>query len=729
MSVSVGIDLGTTFSAVAYVNPKTNRPVIIPNGEGAKITPSIIQFVDGIPVFGSEAESAFKAGMPGCATTFKRRMGESSNSEPFFYDGDKPYTAEDLSFLLLRHLKEDAETSLGETIDEAVITVPAYFYSLERESTLRAAERAGLKVKKIIDEPCAAAMAYGLDNWRENANILVYDLGGGTFDVTLVQMGKEGDLRAVTTDGDHILGGKDWDKDLELILIQKIEDITGTKIKKFSNDEVIVRGLCEGVKKKLSVQQEVNVSINLPDIGLVAVKVTRKEFESVTADLLERTGMLCHAVLNDVGMDPRDITDILLVGGSTRMPQISDYLLKEFGKQPIKHINPDEAVALGAAIQATKKNRNYCSLAIAEKEGKKITDRKAFLVSAPVKPIKKQVNLNVLSLNETTAHAMGVISISPDGTRYINDIIIPANHPRPVKAVKKFAYRTSSRKENNWDVFVLQGDNENPLRCEIPYHYVVSGIRHIPENKGKTTLRVQYTYDNNGIINVEARQEDDDVNLPIRRELVPEDMSKYGKPVEKVCAPKQRSIAIAVDTSGSMSGRPLRDAVNAICDFIKNFDMDYTRIGLITVADRSEVICPLTDNMQKLLKAARSFSCGPVGYGNEAHPFDSITRMLCDEEGALAIVMADGVWDDQNQAVAAARNCNNNHGIETIGLGFGCADKRFLKQISSIDEEGIYVSTSSELSTAFDTIAQSLGGSADIREPNMDSGTYTDTWE
>lgn len=212
MSISVGIDLGTTFSAVAYIDPKSKSPQIIPNREGKRITPSVIQFLDGDIIFGSEAEDAYNAGEPNCVATFKREMG---NDEPYCYIDGVPCTSEKLSSLLLRYLKENAEEVLGDTIKDAVITVPAYFYSREREATYRAAEAAGLKVKKIIDEPNAAAMAYGLNNWRENANILVYDLGGGTFDVTLVHMGKTGELSTVTTRGNHKLGGRDWDNRIE----------------------------------------------------------------------------------------------------------------------------------------------------------------------------------------------------------------------------------------------------------------------------------------------------------------------------------------------------------------------------------------------------------------------------------------------------------------------------------------------------------------------------------
>ena len=532
MSISVGIDLGTTFSAVAYIDPKSKSPQIIPNREGKRITPSVIQFLDGDIIFGSEAEDAYNAGEPNCVATFKREMG---NDEPYCYIDGVPYTSEKLSSLLLRYLKENAEEVLGDTIKDAVITVPAYFYSREREATYRAAEAAGLKVKKIIDEPNAAAMAYGLNNWRENANILVYDLGGGTFDVTLVHMGKNGELSTVTTRGNHKLGGRDWDNRIEDILFDRFEDETGLDLRSDSDLSAIVRGMCEDIKKNLSVMATAKATASFPDFGRASVSISRQEFEESTSDLLERTGALCQAVLDEAGITARNITDILLVGGSTRMPQVSSYLQRLFGKKPITHVNPDEAVALGAAIQSSKQNTEYTSLSVQVVEGKKVTDRSNSGLGkyVAVKPSQKLDSLSVLNLRETTAHALGVVAINDEENCYYNEVIIPANHPRPVRAAKKFRYYTSPTAPNTLDVYMVQGDNPNPLDCLIPYKYVVSGIQHV--NKGEkigTIIRVQYSYDDNGIIHVQARQGDSNKDLPIRKDDAPTDISKFGRPVK-----------------------------------------------------------------------------------------------------------------------------------------------------------------------------------------------------
>ena len=728
MSISVGIDLGTTFSAVAVVDPATGIPKIVPNREGGRITPSIVQFADGRTIFGSEAESAFNAGEVGCVATFKRYMGKA---EPYAYIDDMEYNAEQLSALLLRHLKEEAEEVLGDTIKDAVITVPAYFYSPEREATINAAKEAGLVVKKIIDEPNAAAMAYGLNNWRENASIMVYDLGGGTFDVTLVRMDKKGELNTITTRGDHHLGGRDWDARIITLLLDKFAEETALETHDDLEIKTVVRGLAEGVKKQFSAMDTVTITAKLPNYGKASVTVTREEFDAATLDLIERTGTLCQAVLNEAGIEKNELTDILLVGGSTRMPQVSKYLANMFGKNPIAHVNPDEAVALGAAIQATKENEAFATLSMIVKDGKKVVDRghSGLKAITTVSPAKKLGDVGLMKLRETTAHAMGIIAVSPDSTHYINDILIPANHVRPVKVAKAFAFHTKARESNEMEIYVLQGEKESPLDCLIPYKYVVSGIRHIKEQRGKTTIRVQYSYDNNGVIHVEARQENDNVNLPIRKDPVPSDMSSYGEPLdpEKFLKPEPLSVVLAVDVSGSMSGAPLSDAKNAMCRFVQDMDFSFARVGVVAVADSSVVVSQLSSDESSCLRAIRSVNCDMAGISNAAHPFDTIKSMLEYEDGRrFAVVLADGMWGSQSAAIVAAKRCNDV-GIETSAIGFGSADSNFLRDISSEDANALMVSQS-ELTQAFGSIAQSLGGGG---AGNINDGAAfeTDTWD
>ena len=731
MSLSIGIDLGTTYSAAAFVNPQTGQAEIIPNPEGKNITPSVIYFVGGKIIFGSEAEEAFNEGLPGCAATFKRRMGKNT---PYCTINGHEYTAENLSSMLLKYIKDYAESQTGQKVKDSVITVPAYFYAAEREATLRAANEAGLKVRKIIDEPNAAAISYGLNHWRENANILVYDLGGGTFDVTLVHMHGNGELQTIVTRGDHFLGGRDWDNRLEKLMADKFSEETGINI---SDDEEAMRnlrGLSEGVKKKLSRLQSLSVSAELPGYGKADTEITRREFEECTSDLLRRTGDFCTALLDEAGITAKDITDVLLVGGSTRMPCVSEYLAGMFGRKPLAHVNPDEAVALGAAIQATKAEDKYTHLSITVKGNKKVTDRAKItgLFRPSVKPERKLTGLEVISLRETTAHAMGMIAVSQDGTRYINDIIIPANHPRPVRAAKAFAFRTRSGAANEMEIYVLQGDKENPLENQITFKYIVQGIKHKPETRGKTVVKVQYIYDTNGIIHVEARQDDSQKNLTVNRSTINEDMSRFGLPIELTeHEPEILNLVMAVDVSGSMSGDPLDDAKKAMCDFLDKFDFAYTRVGILAVSDDTDIVCDLTDDKRKCLSAVRKIECGQTGYGNAAHPFEEINSMLANQDGRrFAIVLADGVWSYQNEAVKSAKKCNKS-GIETSGIGFGDADEKFLRDVSSSDANAVFVQESGELGFAFGTIAQSLGGKSSLSNDGLSGFRAEDTltWE
>lgn len=712
MAISVGIDLGTTFCAVAYINPQTNLPIIIQNREGKKTTPSVIQFINQKPYFGSEAESAFKAGDTNCVTSFKRSMGDL---KPYCTIDGKTYTAEELSTLLLRHLKEEAEAALNETIKDAVITVPAYFTSVEREATKRAANAAGLEVKKIIDEPNATALAYGLNNWRENANILVYDLGGGTFDVTLIRMEGSGDLRTITTRGDKLLGGRDWDERIINLLQEKIADETGADTQSATMMNHF-RGMTEDIKKKLTNLPTTKANVYLPDYGSATAEITRAEFEEKTKDLIDRTGALCRKVLEEAGLSVSDVTDVLLVGGSTRMPQVSEYIEKTFGKKPISHVHPDEAVALGAAIESSKKPTPgyYAVSARTNEKGEKVTDRSGSSLGSrdPVKDKVPVGGISKINIIETTAHAMGIIAINPEYTRYINDIIIPANHPRPVRIAKAFNFFTSPNAANEMDIYVLQGDKVNPLDNQIPYKYVVSGIQDISKQKGKTIIKVQYSYDNNGIIQVQARQENDRKDLPIRKEPVPEDMSKYGLPIDPAEFLQQKPlyVVLAVDVSGSMEGDPLRDAKNAMIGFVNQMDFTYTRVAIVAVSDEAKAIDDLSKNKDACIRTIKSIRCGQTGYGNSAHPFREIRRILTNLDGRLfAITLADGIWEKQRAAVDAARECNRLN-IETAAIGFGTADKKFLKDISSNEANALFVSQS-QLGHAFGTIAQSLGGS------------------
>ncbi|GAA1779725.1 MULTISPECIES: molecular chaperone DnaK [Leucobacter] len=356
MSRAVGIDLGTTNSVVAVL--EGGEPTVIANAEGFRTTPSIVAFTkDGEVLVGETAKRQAVTNVDRTIASVKRHMGTDWTTD---IDGKK-YTPQEISARTLMKLKRDAETYLGDKVTDAVITVPAYFNDAERQATKEAGEIAGLNVLRIINEPTAAALAYGLDKGKEDELILVFDLGGGTFDVSLLEVGKDDDFSTIqvrATAGDNRLGGDDWDQRVVEWLIQQFKSSTGVDV---SNDKIALQRLkeaAEQAKKELS--NSMSTQIQLPYLSLTEngpanldETLSRAKFEELTKDLLERTRKPFTDVIAEAGVKVSDIAHVVLVGGSTRMPAVSE-LVKQLtgGREPNKGVNPDEVVAVGAALQA-----------------------------------------------------------------------------------------------------------------------------------------------------------------------------------------------------------------------------------------------------------------------------------------------------------------------------------------------------------------------------------------
>ncbi len=356
MPRAVGIDLGTTNSVVSVL--EGGEPKVIANAEGFRTTPSVVAFTkDGEVLVGETAKRQAVTNVDRTVSSVKRHMGTTWT---FDVDGKK-YTPQEISARILAKLKHDAEQYLGDSVTDAVITVPAYFNDAERQATKEAGEIAGLNVLRIINEPTAAALAYGLDRGKEDELILVFDLGGGTFDVSLLEVGKDDDFSTIqvrSTAGDNRLGGDDWDQRVVDYLIKQFKDTTGVDV---SGDKIALQRLkeaAEQAKKELS--SSASTSVNLPYLSLtengpvsLSETITRAKFEDLTKDLLDRTKKPFEDVIREAGIKVGDIDHVVLVGGSTRMPAVSDLVKKETGgKEPNKGVNPDEVVAVGAALQA-----------------------------------------------------------------------------------------------------------------------------------------------------------------------------------------------------------------------------------------------------------------------------------------------------------------------------------------------------------------------------------------
>ena len=356
MARAVGIDLGTTNSCVAVL--EGGEPTVIANAEGFRTTPSVVAFTkDGEVLVGETAKRQAVTNVDRTIASVKRHMGTDWTQEI----DDKKYTPQEISARILAKLKRDAEQYLGESVSDAVITVPAYFNDAERQATKEAGEIAGLNVLRIINEPTAAALAYGLDKGKEDELILVFDLGGGTFDVSLLEVGKDDDFSTIqvrATSGDNRLGGDDWDSRVVTYLIQRFKDTTGVDV---SNDKIAKQRLkeaAEQAKKELS--SSTSTSIQLPYLSLTEngpanldETLTRAKFEELTHDLLSRTEKPFTDVIREAGVKVGDIAHVVLVGGSTRMPAVTELVKKlTGGREPNKGVNPDEVVAVGAALQA-----------------------------------------------------------------------------------------------------------------------------------------------------------------------------------------------------------------------------------------------------------------------------------------------------------------------------------------------------------------------------------------
>jgi molecular chaperone DnaK len=686
MGTFVGIDLGTTFSVVAYIN-KDGKPETIKNEYGNVINPSVVYLGPEGPLVGEEAKEKQSLGEAAIGSFFKRSMGDPHFELEFF---GKSYSPVDLSALVLKKLKQIAENKLAEQVTHAVITVPAYFNNMQRQATIQAGQLAGLQVLSIISEPTSAALAFGMRPTQGEQRVLVYDLGGGTFDISIVQI-SAAEQRVLGTGGDHNLGGKDWDDRIVNYLSSKFDEEFGMELVGDDFNTLLVKA--ENVKKSLSSRTSVEARVQAGGKNGVYV-ISREQFEALTSDLMERTQRLTEQTLEEINLPWDQIDQVLLVGGSTRMPMVRNYVERMSGKPPLSTVNPDEAVALGAAIQAAMDMDNLNpALPMLALAGRK-------------------KSIDVMS------HSLGMIAINEDGSKYTNSIIIQKNKPIPSTETRPFTLRVSQRHENKLEVFMTQGESTNPVDCAYLGKYVFSNLPALTEKTA--VLDISYAYDKNGVVKVSAIERSTRKPLTIKIEPLPEDVPyRFTLSPVKEMAREYLTIYLAFDLSGSMSGDPLREAQKAAHAFISQCDLSNTSIGLISFSDFTHVDAPASQNVKEISRAIDGLSIGRTGGGNATHPFDAIHGLLTnDKELRYGIVLADGVWSNQSLAIAQARKCHAS-GIEIIGIGFGGADEDFLRQISSSNENSFFTSLSG-LTETFSTIAQEL--TEGTRTPGRNAG-------
>lgn len=678
----VGIDLGTTYCAIAYVNPETGKAEVIRNKEGKPITPSVLYFEDdGTILHGEEAKVYVEEGSEKTANYFKYYMGDPTYS--LFRNG-KEYKAVDLSAELLKGVVREAEDEMGENIYDAVITVPAYFDHFMRSATMEAGKKAGLNVLNIISEPTAAVFAYGIHGKGTNQTVLVYDLGGGTFDVTIARI-TDDEIKVLGTDGNHRLGGKDWDDALAGYLSDQFLEEFDIDLNDDPEMTTMLQALAENTKKQLTSKQSHKVVINYQGHKGEYV-VTQEIFEDITAYNLNITKDVINKLLGELHMSWTQIDGVLLVGGSTRMPQVKKYLTKMCGRPPMSGVNVDEAVALGAAIRANIDTNGQVQEAIRFSLGGSQKQNRTgnFAGHLSIAGARK--------IKDATAHSMGMIAMDKSVTKYINSIMVPKNSEIPCTVTNPYNLGVSSKEENRLEVYMLQGEDEKltyPLNCTVLGKYVFTGIE--VGNNREEEIAVTYSYDENNIVNVSAVQKSSGKKLKLHIEPVEEDMSwVLENPRERMrAAQPQMAVYLAVDLSGSMVGESLEAAKKAAINFVQQFDLSNVEVGLINFSDKSVVYQELTDDEALLIRRINFWSInqGGLGYGNAAEPFSDANRELSrvDKDIKYLVVLTDGYWSCEKKAIEEARKLHEK-GIDVIAVGFGSAKKEFLKRIASRDD-------------------------------------------
>ena len=547
MGKIIGIDLGTTNSCVAVM--EGGKPVVIPNAEGMRTTPSVVAFTKtGERLVGEPAKRQAVTNAERTISSIKRHMGTDYKVS---IDG-KDYTPQEISAMILQKLKADAESYLGEKVTEAVITVPAYFNDAQRQATKDAGKIAGLKVERIINEPTAAALAYGLEDESEQ-KVMVYDLGGGTFDVSIIDIG-DGVIEVLSTNGDTHLGGDDYDDRITKWLVDEFKAAEGVDL---SQDKMALQRLKEAAEKaKKELSSATTTDINLPFITATAegpkhldMKLSRAKFEEITSDLTERTAVPVQNSMKDAGLSNADLGKVLLVGGSTRMPVVQEKVKQLTGKEPSKNLNPDECVALGAAVQGGK--------------------------------MSGEAGASDVLLLDVTPLTLSIETLGGVATP-----LIKRNTTIPTRASQVFS--TAADNQTAVDIHVVQGEREFARDNKTLGQFRLDGI--LPAQRGVPQIEVTFDIDANGIVNVSAKDKgtgkEQHITITSGSNMSKEDIDKaVNEAAQFEAADKEKKEAIEVRNGADSIVFQTKKALTDVGDKISDSDKASVEADLKALED------------------------------------------------------------------------------------------------------------------------------------------------